>query len=100
MNTVTKQIEDNIIAVLIRLYNEAHVTNCSADEFGERGLAISQILELVERDFGIDYMIKIFIMTSKKIGHTLSPLDLSIVRKLESNGFEINNISKAVEYKK
>ena len=69
MSLPTKQIEENIISVLLRLDSEAKAPNITAEEFGRRGIAIRRILEKAESDFGQQFMAKIFIDASKKQLH-------------------------------
>lgn len=95
-----KTITDNIITVLVKLDNESKEKDISATEFGKRGNAITNLLLQVENDFGIEYMLKIFIIACKKLGHTLGPLDTSVVKKLIENGFIVNKIDKVVSYEK
>lgn len=97
---VTQQITDNIVETLLKLHNESIIPNISAEEFGKRGNAISFLLNKIENDFGIKYMLYIFNITSKKLGHTLSPVDTTIIKKLLENGYEIKNVKKGVTYKK
>jgi hypothetical protein len=96
----TQKIIDNIITVLIRLDTEAHQPNIEISEYMKRGLAIKNMLEKVETDFGSKIMIDIFLMTNKRLGRTLNPLDPSILKKLLSHGFKINKIEKCASYKK
>ncbi len=101
MESIPKNAE-NFISVLTLLDNKAKQFKLknNADEYGKRGLAITKLLNQIENDFGIEYMIDIFIRTSKQLGHNLGPLDSSIVTKLIDNGFEIKNVSNIVKYKK
>ena len=95
---VPKKIIDNIVSVLIHL--DIREANISAYEFGKRGIAIKNLLNKVEDDFGFEFMIHIFMITSKQLGHTLGPLDISIVEKLTSVGFGIKKVTKVCEYSK
>jgi len=62
--------------------------------------AIKFLLNKVKEDFGKDFLIKIFIITNKKLGYTLRPLDDTILRILVEYGFEIKNVKSVVEYEK
>ena len=93
---VPKKIIDNIVSVLIHL--DTREANISAYEFGNRGIAIKNILNKVEDDFGFDFMIHLFMITSKQLEHTLGPLDISIVEKLTSVGYGIKKVTKVCEY--
>lgn len=97
---IQQQITDNIINALVRLDNDAKQPNTSAEMFGKCGRAILTLLNKVESDFGTGYMINVFINTNKQLGHTLGPLDSSIIKKLLSYGFKIDNIKKVCEYEK
>ncbi len=96
----TKTVIDNIVSVLIRLDREASKSDISAYEFAKRGNAIKHILNKIENDFGLKFMIDIFVLTNQKLGHTLGPLHTEIIQKLTSQDFTITNIKNAVFYKK
>jgi hypothetical protein len=92
-----KTILNNIVSVLIRIDHEGRKPNINAVEFNNCGQAISKLLKRIEDDFGIDFMIEVFIITTKQLNHTLGPLDVSILKKLMLNGFEINSINKVAQ---
>ena len=65
-----------------------------------RGMAIKNLLNKVEDDFGFECMIHVFMRTSKQLGHDLGPLDARILEKLISIGFQIKNVHKILQYNK
>jgi hypothetical protein len=98
----TTQITKNIIEVLIRLHNEAKEQKMIDNkyEYVRRSYAIAKILNMVENDFDLHYMLHIFKLTCDKLGDTLGPLSLSIIQKLIKNGFEIEKVKSVLQYKK
>lgn len=98
MSLSTKEIEQNIVNVLVRLDVEAKTHDITEEEFGKRGAAISRVLHEVENDFGEQVMVKIFIDASKQAGHTIGPLDSLFLEKLFKLGFKIRGVGKIVSY--
>ena len=86
------------ISILVRLHEEATDPDITHTEYARRALAIQRILDNVEEKFGIDAMVYLVVKTSKLIGKTLAPLDISIIHKLTSKGCKINHIHKVVQY--
>lgn len=100
MSLPTKEMEENIVSVLVRLDSEAKVPGISKEEFGKRGQALTKLLKKVGDDFGQQVMGRLFIDASKQAGHTIGPLDTSIIQKLVELGFKINDIGRGVSYNK
>ena len=100
MDTSTKLIQDNIITVLVRLDSEAKKPGTSVEEFGKHAFAITKLLNKVTDDFGDGVMLKLFGAASKQAGHTIGPLEQSIVKKLVGSGLEITKIGKVAYYKR
>jgi len=88
------------MTVLARLHDEAKEPDILPADYVRRGRAIQRILDNVEDKFGLDTMVQVVVKTSKQIGKTLAPLDISIVQKLVSKGCIINKIHKVASYKK
>jgi hypothetical protein len=93
-----KQISDSIISTLVRLHNEAKEPNITTQEWARRGNAITYILNKIEADFGVKYMLHIFVWTSKQLGESLAPINHTIVQKLLSNGCKIKKWNKILRY--
>ncbi len=93
-------IENNIITVLVRLDNEAHEKGISPLEYARRGFGITNISNRVINDFGINYYLRILDKTNRKLGHTLGPLDSTIVKQLVKEGCVVSNMRRCVEYAK
>lgn len=91
-------IVQNMINVLKKIDKESKQKKDDVQEFNKCGLAIKKILDKIEIDFGTQFMIKIFYITCQELGHTLGPLDSSILQKLIKNGFVIKNINKKSKY--
>lgn len=100
MNTDMDVISNNIINTLIKLNKESQKKDIDPNEFGKIGFAITYILNKVEDDFGKDKFLEIFKKTNTQLGHTLGPLNISIIKKLVSLGFEIKQIKRGVKYQK
>lgn len=106
---MNNKITNNIVDVLVRLDNEAKTFKPSDNEaktfkplnkeYIVRLCAIQNILEKVSEDFGENYMIYVFALTCKKLGHTLGPLHSKTVKKLISKGFKIENVGHIISLK-
>lgn len=84
---------ENIVAVLIRLHNEAkECKKTNLNDYQIRANGIKRVLEQVETKLNEDIMFRIFIETNKRLGETLNPLDAGFVVKLMDKGFVINKI--------
>ena len=89
-----------VIPVLKRLDTEGHAPEIEPKDFVRIGFGIKGVLDMVERDFGRKSMAIVVGCVSEQLGHSLSPLDNSIVKKLVAEGFEIGEIKRAVSYSK
>lgn len=98
INRKTNKIKENIIKLLVRIDNVSKKRNVSAEDLSKCGLAIKNILGQVENDFGSEFMLDVFRISSEKLGHTLGPLDISIIKKLMSFGFERKNLKRSLSY--
>ena len=92
-------IFNNIVNVLIRLDNEAHEKNVSQYEYARRGFAIANLSNRVIKDFGMKYYLTVLKTIDKKLSRSLSPLDISLVKKLKQSGYQIE-IIECLEYQK
>ena len=86
------------LPTLKRLDEEGRVPNLAPKEMVRIGLSIKKILNMVERDFGRTSMKHVVGCVSNMLGHSLSPLDTSIIEKLVAEGVEIEGIRKVVCY--
>ena len=84
-------MEKSIIEVLIRFHTEVKEKEEYSIEYIKYGIAISNLLKKIEKDFGIKYMIYIFKKTCNKLECLLNPLDQYIIKKLYDNGFQFND---------
>ena len=89
-----------VIPVLKRLDTEGHAPNNDPKDFVRIGLGIQKVLDMVERDFGRKSMVMVVGCVSQLLGHSLSPLDNSIIKKLVAEGVEIGEIKRVVGYNK
>ena len=89
-----------ITNVLIRLDTEARAVEHDLNEYARRGHAIKFILENVKNDFGVEAMSNVVLQTSRMLGHTLNPLDSTILKDLINRRFVITKIQKAISCKR
>jgi len=89
-----------VIPLLQRLDRDGHAPENEPKDFVRIGLCIKKVLDMVERDFGRKSMAMVVGCVSEMLGHSLSPLDNSIVKKLVAEGFEIGKIKSVVSYSK
>ena len=89
-----------VIPVLKRLDTEGRAPNNDPKDFVRIGLGIQKVLDMVERDFGRKSMAMVVCCVSEMLGHSLSPLDYSIIKKLVAEGVEIGEIKRVVSYNK
>jgi hypothetical protein len=90
---VLNGIMENVSAALIRLHREAKEhKGRDVVEFAKRGMAITAVLNQLERDFGVSFMLYVFCKTNEKLGETLGPLRGEFLNKLTDNGFAFKNI--------
>ena len=93
------EIQNNIISVLVRLDHEAREAKNhpnSAKEIGKRGAAITGLLRKVENDFGSNFMLKVHKDASLKAGHTIGPLDASLLRDMLNMGCDVKKVHGVV----
>jgi len=81
---IMNKIVENTITVLINLDTESNQPNITTEEYDKLGTEITKILNKFEEKFGLESMLNLFAFTSKKLGHTLGPLEQSIMDKLTS----------------
>ena len=86
------------LPILKRLDEEGRVPNIAPKEPVRIGLSIKKILNMVERDFGRTSMMHVVGCVIEMLGHSLSPLDTSIIKKLVAEGVEIGEIKKVFCY--
>lgn len=97
---IADKVIENAVGVLVRLDTESRQENITPEEFGKRGMAMKTVLDKLEEDFGLDFMLRIFILAGKRLGRTPGPLDHQTIQKLLDNGFTLKNTEKAVSYEK
>ena len=103
MSQPSIKIQNNIISVLVRLDHEAREAKNhpnSAKEIGRRGLAITSLLRKVENEFGSNVMLKLHKDASSKVGHTIGPLDESLVKDMVHMGCSVKKVHGVVQYEK
>ena len=93
-------ITKNIVSVIVRLDNESKQPNITAEEFYKRGDAMDKLLNKVEKDFGLNFMCKVFIQATDILKHSPGPMGPDIIKKLISKGFIIDTVIKSVSYTK
>ena len=94
------EIQNNIISVLVRLDSEAREAKNhpnSAKEIGRRGAAITGLMRKVENDFGSNVMLKLHKDASSKAGHTIGPLDASLLKDMLNMGCSVKKVHSAVQ---
>ena len=89
-----------VFPVLKQLDTEGHAPDNDPKEYVRIGLCIKKVLDKVERDFGRKSMAMVVCCVSQLLGHSLSPLDNSIIKKLVAEGVQIGEIKKVVTYSK
>ena len=89
-----------VIPVLKRLDRDGHAPGMEPQDFVRTGLCIKKVLDMVETDFGRKSMAMVVGCVSEMLGHSLSPLDNSIIKKLVAEGFDIGEIKSVVSYSK
>ena len=92
-------VQKNIVSVLLRLDHEAREAKNhpnSAKEIGRRGAAITGLLRKVENDFGSNFMLKVHKDASSKAGHTIGPLDASLLKDMMNMGCSVKKVHGVV----
>ena len=87
-----------VIPVLKQLDTEGHAPDNDPKDFVRIGLCIKKVLDKVERDFGRKSMAMVVCCVSQLLGHSLSPLENSIIKKLVAEGVQIGEIKRVVTY--
>ena len=90
----------NIIDTLVHIDIEANKKGILRKRYIELGKIISAISNGIIKDYGIYNYMSILQKVQNRLGHSLSPLDISLVQQLEKAGCHISNMTKCVEYAK
>ena len=98
MSNMPELFIENCVNALTRLYNEGleMKTLNDANEYAKRGNAIAFILNKIENDFSTDDMVYVYIKTSKKLGKSLNPISIEILKKLENSGCCLKKVQSVV----
>ncbi len=99
-NEIPLYITENVVSVLMRLHHEAESCRIKyqMSEYVHRSDAIKSLLEQVEKDFGEEYMLYVFMMASDRLGDTLGPLDPTILQKLIKMGCVVKKIKSVLSF--
>lgn len=99
MNTPPQQkITDTYVSVLVQLDRESKDPAADKYTYGRCGVHVKSVLEKAEADYGIEYMVGLFAVTCMRLGHTLGPLEVSLLDKLVKNGAVVRQIERATTY--
>ena len=93
------QIQRNIISVLIRLDREAREAKTgpnNVEEIARRGNAITWLMRKVEKDFGSNIMLTLHADASVEAGHTIGPLDASLLKDMLNMGCNVKKVHGVV----
>ena len=99
MTVPPAQIQRNIISVLIRLDREAREAKTgpnNVEEIARRGNAITWLMRKVEKDFGSNIMLKLHADASVEAGHTIGPLDASLLKDMLNMGCNVKKVHGVV----
>ena len=100
MTVPPAQIQRNIISVLIRLDREAREAKTgpnNVEEIARRGNAITWLMRKVEKDFGSNIMLKLHADASVEAGHTIGPLDASLLKDMLNMGCNVKKVHGVVQ---
>ena len=88
---MNKYIELNV-NLLTRLSREANDPNIDAKRYKIIAKGISEILATIEKYHGMYYLYYVAHITSLRLGHSLGPLNASVMNKLVNQGCVITKI--------
>ena len=96
MNQVLEKVANDTVEVLVKLHMEAKQNKDTIEESVLIGQRICMILNRLEHDFSLDFMIYVFCKTQDKLGESLSPINVPLLKKLLDNGFKVNELKVVV----
>lgn len=95
-----RQVTDTYMSVLMQLDRESKAPAADKYTYGRCGVHVKSVLEKAEADYGTEYMVGLFAVTCLQLGHTLGPLEVSLLDKLVRNGAKVRQVERAVAYDK
>ena len=87
-------LESNI-NLLVRLSKEAHAHNTDAKRYVIIAKGISEILNTVEKHHGVECLHYVAYAAQLRLGHTLGPLNASVMDKLIKQGCIVTRVISA-----
>ena len=95
-----EKVERTAVNVLARLHQDAKDNKDDLEEYVRIGEAVCKILNKLEQDFYLEFMLYVFCKTKDRLGESLGPINAPLLKKLLDNGFTVKELNVVVSKKK